>query len=125
MAFQPTIFTIPSMVSGNSLTTGFPIPGNFLYMYLQVPTMTGGFAADTRIMIQGSYDGVTYYRYSNPETNTFVVGTNDFIIASGATQRMVLIPSFSFPFIKVETTAVATAGISSNTPFKVICVSNQ
>lgn len=125
MAFLPQIFTVPTMVTGNSITSALTLPGNYLYMYLQVPTMTGGFGADTRLMIQGSADGVTFYRYSNPETNTFVVGTNDFIINSGATQRMVWIPNFSFPYLKVETTAVATNGIASNTQFKVICVSNQ
>lgn len=125
MAFQPQVFTVPTMVTGNSITSTLALPGNYLFMYIQIPTMTGGFGADTRIMFQGSADGTTFYRYSNPEANTFVVGTNDFIIASGATQRMVLIPNFSLPYLKVETTAVATNGIASNTQFKIICVSNQ
>ncbi len=125
MAFLQQVFTVPSMVSGSSLTSSVEIPGSYLYMYLVIPTMTGGFAADTSIMLQGSGDNSTFYRFSNPESNTTPIGANDFIIKSSATQRMVYIPNFAFRYVKVETTAVATAGITSNAPFKFICVSEQ
>lgn len=125
MAFLPQYFTFPLHASGASQTSALTIPGNYLYCYLQVPSMTSGFGADTRIMLQVSADGTTFYRYSNPETNTFIVGTNDFIIVSSATQRMVLLPNFCFQYVKVECTAVATAGISTQNAFKIICISNQ
>jgi hypothetical protein len=113
------------MVSGSSQTSMLTLAGNFLYVYLQVPTMTGGYAADTKIMLQVSGDGSTFYRFSNPENNTNTVGTNDFQIVSSATQRMICVNNFCFPYLKVETTAVATAGVANNNPFKLICVSNQ
>lgn len=125
MAFAPQVFTVPTMVTGASLTTIITVPGNFLYMYLQVPTMTGGYSADTSLHIQGSADGTNFFRFSNPENNTTPVAANDFTIISGATQRMVNIPNFCMPYLKIETTAVATNGVASQGQFKIICVSNQ
>jgi hypothetical protein len=113
------------MVSGSSLTPGTNLQGLWCYVFLQIPTMTGGFGADTQIIVRGSADGITYYRYAIPGVGTSTVASPDFAVASSTTQKIVQIPGFALPFIQLETTAVATAGVSSNNPFKFICVSNQ
>lgn len=124
MALLPSVFAI-SMASGSSLTPATEIPGTWCYVYLQVPTMTGGFGADTQILVRGSADGTTFYRYAVPVVGTATVAAPDFAVASGTTQKIVQIPGFGLRYIQLETTAVATAGVASNNPFKIICVSNQ
>lgn len=125
MAFYPQVFNIPAVVSATSLTPGLAVPGNFLYMYLIVPTMSAGYSTgSTPIYVKGSIDGVTYYRYSNPENNTSTVGANDFTIQSSVSQRIVNIPNFSYPYIQLEVSGTATSPVSANI-FKLVCVSNQ
>lgn len=128
MALQAQSFQLPTMVSGNSVTSGMEIPGCFVYMYLEVPTMSVGYvSASTPIYIKASSDGVTYRRYTNLDNtaNTLVVGANDFIIASSVSQRMIPITNFSFRYVQVEVSGTATGNAVSPAPFKVICVSNQ
>lgn len=124
MAIQPSVFQV-TMVSGASLTSALDLRGSWGYVYLAIPTMTGGFGADTTIILRGSADGTTFYPYVNPGTATFATSTDNFVIASSTTQRVVYLPNFSLRYVQLETTAVATAGVTSNTPFKFICVPNQ
>lgn len=125
MAFLPQVFTIPPVVSATSLTPGLAIPGNYLYMYLVVPTMAAGYSsASTPIYVRGSLDGITYYRYSNPENNTSTVGANDFTVQSSVSQRIVNIPNFSYPYIQLEVSGTATSPAAANV-FKLVCISNQ
>lgn len=125
MAILPQVFTVPTMVTGASITSAIEMPGVFLNMYLQVPTMTGGYGADTTLHIMGSGDNITFFRYANPESNTNTAGQNDFVIVSGCTQRLVYIPNFAFRWAKIETTAVATNGVTAQGQFKFVVVSNQ
>lgn len=124
MAFLPQVFTIATMVTGATQTPGYQIPGSWLYVYVQVPTMTG-YSADTPIYVRGSADGITYFRFVNTETNTNTVGANDFQIVSATSQRLICISNFAFRYIILETSSVATNAIASFSPFKIITVSNQ
>lgn len=120
MAFIPQIFTVPTFVTGASLSPGLQMPGNYLYMYLVVPTMSVGYSAGTPIYVQGSADGQNFYRFSEILTSTV---TNDFQIASAVSQRIVYIPNFSNQYIKLEVSGSVTGPAALN--FKIICVSNQ
>lgn len=130
MAFLPQVYSVgfSSANTTASMTPAITLNGIYLYVYLAVPTMTTGYgAASTPIYVQGSYDGTTYYRFTNsePTNNTLVAGINDFTIASSVSQRMVLIPNFSFPYMKVEISGVVTNPTQQTGTFKVVCVSNQ
>lgn len=125
MAFVQTVYNVPLCVSGSSKTSSIEMAGDWLYMYIIVPTMTSGYGADTQIFIQASADNVNFYRYGNPEVATLLAGTADFAIKSSATQRAIWVPNFAFRYALIETTAVASAGIVSSTAFKFVCVSNQ
>lgn len=125
MAMNVISYTMPSFTTAASITSGMELPGVFVYMYLQVPTMSAGYSAgSTPIYLKASADGVTYYRFSNPENNTSVAGVNDFIIASSVSQRQVYIPNFSFRYVQVEISGTCTTPASA-VPFKIITVSNQ
>jgi hypothetical protein len=124
MAILPQVFTVPSFVTGASISSALEVPGSFLFQYLVVPTMSAGYSAQTPIYLQGSYDGNTFFRYTNPESNTITVGVNDFAIASSVSQRMVYLTNFAFRFVRIELSATATTP-AAVTPFKFICVSNQ
>ena len=125
MAFLPQVFNVPSFVTGASLTSSIEIPGAYLYMYLQVPTMSAGYSvASTPIYLQGSLDNVNFYRYTNPENNTNTVGSNDFIIQSSVSQRQVYLSNFAYRYMKFEISGTCTT--PANSPaFKILCVSNQ
>lgn len=123
MATLPQVFTLPLIASNASVTSGYETPGVYTKMYLQVPTMAGGYTtASTPIFIKVSSDGITYVRYSNPEFSTFPVGVNDFTIASSVSSRMVLLPALSTRYIQVELSANASAGAASLGQFKIITV---
>lgn len=123
MATLPQVFTLPLIVSGASVTSGFETPGVYTKMYLQVPTMSGGYSlASTPIYIKVSSDGTNYVRYSSPEVNTSPVAVNDFIIASSVSSRMVYLQDLSTRYIQVELSANASAGAASLGQFKVITV---
>lgn len=123
MAFQQQVFTIGTMVTAASVTPALQMPGDYLYVYLIVPTMSAGYSVgSTPLYIQCSADGVNYYRFSNPESNTLTVGANDFTVVSSTSQRVILIPSFALQYLKVEISGTAT---SVATQFKVCGVSNQ
>lgn len=120
MAFLPQVYTFNTMPAGASLTSGLPVPGNYLYMYLIVPTMSAGYSvSSTPIYLQGSADGVTYYRYSEVLTTSV---SNDFSIASSVSSRICYLPNLSTQYLKLEISGTAT---SVATQFKLICVSNQ
>lgn len=125
MAINAQVYTLPTFVTGATQTPGMATPGVFLSMYLIIPTMSTGYAGDTQIWVRGSADGVNYYRFANVESNTFVVGTNDFTIASSVSQKCLYLPSFSFPYMKVEVSGAVTSNISLAPQFKVVCISNQ
>jgi hypothetical protein len=128
MAIQVQTFQLPTMVSGNSVTSGMQVPGCFVYMYLEVPTMSAGYTvASTPIYVQASSDGVTYRRFTNSDNtaNTLVVGLNDYVVASSVSQRMIPLTNFSFGYVRIEVSGAATGNAASPPPFKLICVSNQ
>lgn len=128
MAITVQSFQLPTMVSGNSVTSGIPILGCFVYMFLEVPTMSAGYvSASTPIYLQASSDGTTYRRFTNSDntTNTLVVGTTDFVIASSVSNRMIPLNNFSMGYVRVEVSGTATGNAASPPPFKIICVSNQ
>jgi hypothetical protein len=113
------------MVSGNSITSVLTLPGSWTSVFIQVPTMSVGFNADTSIFVLASADGTTFRRYGVVSVNTSSVQYNDFQILSAASLKMINIPGFSFNYMKLETTAVATAGVSAMSPFTIICTPNQ
>lgn len=123
MAFQVSVFTVPSMVTAASITSAISLNGNFVYVSLEVPTMSA-YSTATPIYIQVSADGTNFRRFVNTETNTSTVGANDFQIVSAVSNRMVNIPNFGFPYAKVEVSATVS-GTVVPAPFKFICVSNQ
>lgn len=124
MAFVQQVFTVPTFTTGASISPSLEIPGCYLYVYLQVPSMSAAYSAATPVYIQASADNSTFMRFSNPEVNTSTVGANDFQIVSAATQRIVQIPNFALRYLKVELSATATTPAGAQN-FKVICVSNQ
>lgn len=125
MAIQQSVFTFSTFVTGTTITPALNAPGCWLSQYLVIPTMTTGYAGDTQVWIRGSADNVNYYRLVNIESNTNVVGANDFVIASATSQRIVYIPSCGFNFLKVEISGAVTNNIGLAPQFKIICVSNQ
>lgn len=122
MAIAPQVFTFP-LIASNASTTVISAPGVFTKVYLQVPTMAAGYTiASTPIYIKLSTDGgTTYARYTNPELNTFPVGSNDFTIASSVSNRVVLLPELGFATnIQVELSANASGGAAGFGQFKLI-----
>jgi hypothetical protein len=125
MAFLPQVYSVPSFVTGASITSSLELPGSYLYLYLVVPTMSAGYsAASTPIYVQASADNSTFYRYVNVESNTNTVGANDFIIVSSTSQRMINITNFAFRYVRFEISGTCTTPASA-TPFKLVAVSNQ
>lgn len=125
MAFLPQYYPVAfkSSVTNLSQTSAVDLAGNYQYIYLAVPTMSVGYSgASTPIYIQVSYDGTTYYRYA--EVNTTTV-TNDFIIASALSSRVVHIPNLAARYVKLEVSGTVTAPASQTSGFAFICVSIQ
>lgn len=114
---------LSSMVTGASVSAGVDLGASFLYVALEVPTMTV-FSASTPLWIQASSDGTTYRRMSNLETNTSVAGVNDFQIASSTSQRFVPLPNLGFRYVRVEASSTVS-GAGGNANFNFICSQNQ
>lgn len=127
MAILPQTYAVPTMPSGNSVSSALELPGTYLYMYLEVPTMSVGYTASTPIYIRGSSDGTTFRRVTNTDTttNTLVIGVTDLIIASSVSQRFVPLNNFAFRYLQLEVSGTATGANATPLPFKVVCVSNQ
>lgn len=130
MAFLPQVFNVAfaSNTTTASMTPALEIPGNYLYIYVVVPTMTSGYAtASTPIYINGSADNATFYRFANTEAtnNTLVAGINPFTIASSVSQRIVLVPNFSMRYLKLEVSGTVTNPTAMVNTFQIVCVSNQ
>lgn len=127
MAILPQVFPLAfnSSVTNLSVTSSIELPGDYLYLYLVVPTMSVGYAAPSPIYIQGSADGTTFYRYSNPESNTSLAGVNDFAIASATTSRIVYIPNFAMRYMRLEVSGAVTNPTAQTGGFKLVAVSNQ
>jgi hypothetical protein len=114
---QPTDLPIVhsvSMAAAATATASLDLSGAFHKIILEVPTMT--LAAASPIYIQGSSDGSTFRRIAQ-DTNSATAQTNDLMLASGLANRMVPVSIFGCRYLKIETSAAATATIS----FKVIC----
>lgn len=130
MATLPQVFLLPLVASGASVTSALEVPGVYTKMYLQVPTMAGGYSlASTPIYINVSSDppgsagtAPVLVRFSSPEVNTSPVGSNDFTIASSVSSRMVFLGQLSTRWIQVELSANASAGAASLGQFKVVTV---
>lgn len=124
MAFTPQVYTFSTMATGASITPTLQMPGNYLYFYLVVPTMTA-YSASTPIYIKmAATSAGPFYRFVNVESNTSTVGTNDFSIVSSVSQRMINITNLSCQFIQLEISGTATTPAASS-PFQIIAVSNQ
>lgn len=115
--FLPSVYTVSALTAA-SVTSAIELAGAYNYVYLVVPSMAAGYGADTKIFLQASFDGTTYYRMAEVLTNSVA---NDFSIATSVTQRVVYLPNFAARYVKVETTAVVTSQTSIQ-PFKFICV---
>jgi len=133
MAFLQQVFGplgFNSAVTTVSVTPSIEVPGVFVNMYLVVPTMTVGYStASTPIWVQGSYDGTTFYRITNPEltTNTLVAGINDYVIASSVSQRIVPLPAHQLRYLRLEVSGTVTnpTGQTNTNAFRIIAISNQ
>lgn len=74
-------------------------------------------ASAGEIYVQGSTDGTNFRRIVLPVANSSTIGTNTFVVASTATNRMVQLPFKGLPYMKLEiTTAPATTA-----SFNLIC----
>lgn len=105
-----------TMASAGSLTSQLDLGGRtWNSVYLRVPTMT----SNSAILIQGSVDNSTYSVIKHPPINSATVATNDYTIASAATNVWVPIPN-AFRYIKI----VVTAGADSGQAFTVLCADN-
>lgn len=127
MAFQQVVYNFPTFITGTSISPSIQLSGSFLYLYLIVPPMSSmGYVTNVvgPYYLQGSSDNVNFYRYSNPESNTSPIGTNDFVITTALSQRCVFVPNFGMRYVKVELTATSTTP-ASNATFQVVCVSEQ
>lgn len=132
MAFLQQVFPVmfASAATNVSVTASIEIPGVYVYAFLQIPTMTSGYgAASTPIWLQGSSDGVTFVRITNPEptNNTLVAGINDYVVASSVSQRLVPLPVSVPRYMRLEISGTCTnpTAQTSVNPFKFICISNQ
>lgn len=102
-------FYMATMASGATLTSEVDLGTAWENVYLRVPTMT----SNTQLHIQASTrltaDGGIYRRICHPSLNSSTVTTNDFAIASSATNRIIPIPN-GFRYMKVESTATVDNG---------------
>ncbi len=95
-----------TMASGGTLSAAIDLGGSYDVAYLEIPTMVSGtaYAIQAATEITG-----TYRRVKHPSLNSSTVATNDFLIASSATNCLVPIPS-GLRYLKVETTATVDNG---------------
>lgn len=94
------------MPTSASLTSIVTFPNSPYQAWLQVPTMAAYFTISGPIYVQGSTDGVIFSRIVFSETNSNVIGGNDFTIGSGTSNRMVPIQNFGFQYVRLETSAM-------------------
>ena len=130
MAFLPQVYQVQfsTATTAGSVTSALELPGSYLYLYLQVPTMSVGYSkASTPIYLQCSHDNVTFYRYVNNEVtnNTLVAGINDYVIASSVSQRWINLPNFAFRYMRLEVSGTVTNPTAMTGGFKIVAVSNQ
>lgn len=102
-----------TIASGATASAALDLQFGWGATYLVVPSMT----SNTQIHIQSSDVATgTYRRVKHPSINSSTVTTNDFAIASSATNCVVPIPA-GLRFVKIETTATVDSGQA----FKVLC----
>ena len=102
-----------NMVSAATLSPAFDLQRGWSSVYLVIPTMN----SNTQLHIQGCESATgTFRRVKHPSINSSTITTNDFAIASSATNRIVPIPN-GLRFLKVE----ATATVDNGATFKIIC----
>ena len=130
MAFLPQTYQVQFSTAATNLsvTSSLELPGAYLYLYLQIPTMSVGYSkASTPIYLQASHDNVTYYRFVNNEitNNTLIAGINDYTIGSSVSQRWINLPNFAFRYMRLEVSGTVTNPTAMTGGFKIVAVSNQ
>lgn len=125
MAILQQVFPVQwsTAATNLSLSSSLEMPGAFQYVYLSVPTMSAGYSvAATPLYLQVSHDNVTFRRYAEVNTSTV---TNDFIIASALSSRVVYIPAFAARYVKLEMSGTVTNPTGITSSFAFICVHGQ
>jgi hypothetical protein len=98
-----------TMTSGQTLSAALDLSKTYDKMALVVPTMASG-----SLFMQGSHDGVTYFRVTQGAPNQ----STDFSINSAATQRVIPLPYLPVRYMKIESSSGCTDVL---TVYKVIC----
>ena len=116
MSMGSIIYQTATMASAGTLTSQLNLGGRaWQTVYLKVPTM----ASNSAVRIHGSSDNSTFQIIKHPPINSATVATNDYTIASTATNTWVPIPN-AFRYLKIETTATVDNGAE----FVVLCADN-
>lgn len=90
-----------TMSSGGTLTAEVDLGRVFENVYMLVPSGTTNSAYFIKVARTASASGGTYHRCTHPPLNSSTVTTNDFVIASGATGRVIPIPN-GIRYMKIE-----------------------
>ncbi len=98
-----------TMTSGATLSAEVDLGTAWENVYLRVPTMTSNTQHYIQCSTRSSAAGGVYRRVCHPSLNSSTVTTNDFAIASSATNRIIPIPN-GFRYMKVESTATVNDG---------------
>lgn len=100
-----TVFTA-TMTSAGTSTSEIDLGGAWTQVYLEIPTLTSNSA---HLIQAARATGGTFRRIRHPPINSATIATNEYVIASAATNTWVPIPG-GHRFIKVETTATVDDG---------------
>ena len=104
-----------TMTTGSTLTSHFDLSErSWDKIYFSIPTMPSG----TDFYVQGAAaQSEPFRRVHHPVINTSSAQSNTFVIGSGTTDRLVLIPN-GIRFVKIEQ---STAMTDTATIFNLIC----
>lgn len=90
-----------SMPSGASYSETVTFNETYDRVNLYVPSTSGAINGDEKIYIDSSNDGENWYRQVAYEVQTAVLGSNDFRLKSGISNRVVPLPFIGCNYARV------------------------
>jgi len=108
-----------TMASGASYSVEVVFNETYDRVNLFIPSTSGAIGANEKIYVDSSNDGENWYRQTAYEVQTAVMGSNDFRIASGISNRVVPLPYVGCNYARVALSGGVSA--TGNVNFEFVC----
>jgi len=107
----PAVYPV-SFVTGASHSEAVDFNEMYERLNFHIDSTSGTFGANDPIYMESSVDGITYHRFVAAESQTAVIGVNDFRIKSGLSHRVIPMPVVGSRYMRLRLASGTTASSS-------------